>query len=147
LFHFLLEEAGNRVVGPHKDLRRRRYIFIRTLTHKGIKAALDKVKGKNVDSTVEDFFRALDNAASRVAVPPFVQNLAVAFLDSQAKRHDADYDLNKQLSDGRKIVGDPRDARDRSLAGGKFGCRQGFQACSMSSDGPQGPASPRTVTD
>src|SRR5207245_993627 len=99
LFHFLLEEAGNRLVGSHNDLRRRRRIFIRTFSHAGIKAALDKVRGRNVDPMVEDFFRAPGIAAGPVATPPFVQNLAKAFLDSQAKRHDADYDLNKQLSE------------------------------------------------
>jgi hypothetical protein len=40
----------------------------------------------------------------------FVQNLARAFSDAQAKRHDADYDLNKQLSEadamaqGRRVL-------------------------------------------
>jgi hypothetical protein len=99
LFHFLLEEAGKRLVGSHNDLRRRRHIFIRTLTHAGTKAALERVRGRNVDAIVEDFFRAPANAAGPVAVPLFVQNLARAFFDAQAKRHDADYDLNKQLSE------------------------------------------------
>jgi len=99
LFHFLLEEAGNRLVGSHNDLRRRRHVFIRTFTHAGIKTALDKVRGRNVDAMVEDFFRPPGTAAGPVAAPVFVQNLARAFSDSQAKRHDADYDLNKQLSE------------------------------------------------
>ena len=30
-------------------------------------------------------------------MPAFVQNLAKTFTDAQAKRHDADYDLNKSL--------------------------------------------------
>jgi hypothetical protein len=99
LFHFLLEEASNRLVGSHKELRQRRRIFIRTFSHAGIKAALDKVKGRNIDSTVEDFFRLQTTPAGRIAVPAFIQNLARAFADSQGKRHDADYDLNKALSE------------------------------------------------
>jgi len=99
LFHFLLEEAGKRLVGSHNDLRRRRHIFIRTLTHAGIKAALDRVRGRNVDAIVEDFFRAPASPAGSVIVPAFAQNMARAFSDAQAIRHDADYDLNKQLSE------------------------------------------------
>jgi len=99
LFHFLLDEAGNRLVGSQKDMRRRRRIFIRTFTHAGIKTALDKVKGRNIDSTVEDFFRAQGAGAIPVTTPLFAQNLAKLFLDAQRQRHDADYDLNEQLSE------------------------------------------------
>jgi len=98
LFHFLLDEAGNRLVGSQKNMRRRRRIFIRTFTHAGIKTALDKVKGpRNIDSTVEDFFRA--QGTSAIIAPLFAQNLAKLFLDAQRQRHDADYDLNEQLSE------------------------------------------------
>lgn len=99
LFHFLLDEVGKRLVGAHNDLRRRRHIFIRTLTHAGLKAALERVRGRNVDAIVEDFFRAPGTPTGSVVVPLFAQNLARAFSDAQAKRHDADYDLNKQLSE------------------------------------------------
>ena len=34
-----------------------------------------------------------------MASPAFAQNVAKAFSDAQAKRHDADYDLNKVLSE------------------------------------------------
>jgi hypothetical protein len=80
LFHFLLEETGKRLVGSHNDLRRRRHIFIRTLTHAGIKAALDRVRARNVDAILGEFFRAPASAAGSVAVPLFVQNLARAFI-------------------------------------------------------------------
>lgn len=99
LFHFLLEEVGARVVGTHNDLRRRRRILSRSVTHKGIKTTLDKVRGAQVDASVEDFLRPPGVAAGPVAPPSFVQNLANAFADAQAKRHDADYDLNKPLSE------------------------------------------------
>jgi hypothetical protein len=99
LFHFLLAEAGTRVVGTHNDLRRRRLILGRTITHKGTKATLDKIRGAHVDASIEDFLRPPGIATGAVAPPLFARNLANAFIDAQAKRHDADYDLNKSLSE------------------------------------------------
>ena len=37
--------------------------------------------------------------AAPVAPPAFAQAMAKAFRDAQAKRHDADYDLNTRLSE------------------------------------------------
>lgn len=98
IFHFLLEEAGLRLIGSHNDLRRRRRVLARTFTHTGIKTALDKVRGANVDASVEEFLRWPGAPAGRLPSPAFAQNIAKAFADAQAKRHDADYDLNKELS-------------------------------------------------
>jgi hypothetical protein len=99
LFHFLLEEAGARLVGTHNDLLRRRRILIRSFSHRGITLALNKVKGRNVDPAVEDFLRPPTSGAGLVASPPFAQNIAKTFFDAQAKRHDADYNLNEPLSE------------------------------------------------
>jgi hypothetical protein len=100
LFHFLLDEAGLRLVGAENDLRPRRRILARAFSHKGIRTALDKVRGENVDVSVQEFLRGPDDAADGpVRSPMFVRSTAIAFLDAQAKRHDADYDLNKALSE------------------------------------------------
>ena len=99
LFHFLLNEAAVRTVGSHGFLLRRRRIFARSLTHAGMKAALEKIKGDRVDPSVADFLRDVDVAPGPVEPPPFAQTMAKAFLDAQAKRHDADYDLNASLSE------------------------------------------------
>jgi hypothetical protein len=99
LFHFLLEEVGDRVVGTRNDLRRRRRILSRTVTHRGIKTTLDKMRGMQVEASFEDFLRSPGVATGPVGPPTFVRNLANAFADAQAKRHDADYDLNKPLSE------------------------------------------------
>jgi len=99
LFHFLLDEAGTRLIGSHNQLRSRRRIFVRTFTHAGIKVALDKVRGTRIDSSVADFLRQPGAPPGPVASPGFVQNLAKVFSDAQAKRHDADYDLSKALSE------------------------------------------------
>jgi hypothetical protein len=73
LFHFLLEEIGARVVGTYNDLRRRRRILSRTVTHRGVKTTLDKVRGARVDASVEDFLRSpAAAAAGPVPPPPFV---------------------------------------------------------------------------
>lgn len=98
LFHFLLEEVGLRIVGSHNDLRRRRRILARTISHKGLFTALDKVRSAHVNSSVEEFLRP-SGIVDSVPSPAFVQDLAKAFLDAQAKRHDADYDMNKPLSE------------------------------------------------
>jgi hypothetical protein len=106
LYHFLLEEGATRLVGSHNDFLRRRRMLFRSFSHKGVKAALDKVKGKNVDPAVADFFRQAGSGVGPVASPLFAQNLSKAFSDAQAKRHDADYDLNEPLSeaDARLLV-------------------------------------------
>jgi uncharacterized protein (UPF0332 family) len=98
LFHFLLNEVAVRTIGSHGALLRRRRIFARSLSHAGIKVALDKVKGRRIDPSVEEFLCEDGIALGPVEPPPFAQSMAKAFLDAQAKRHDADYDLNKWLS-------------------------------------------------
>lgn len=99
LFHFVLGEVGNRLVGTSNDLRVRRRILARTITHKGMKTTFDKVRGTNVDPSIVDFVRPKRHGGGAVATPPFVQTLAKTFIDAQAKRHDADYDLNTPLSE------------------------------------------------
>jgi uncharacterized protein (UPF0332 family) len=98
LFHFLLEEVGMKVVGTGNALRKRRRVLARTISHKGMKITLDKMRGPRAES-LEDFLRPVGSATGPVTLPLFVQDLAKAFADAQAKRHDADYDLNKVLSE------------------------------------------------
>src|SRR3546814_15350213 len=98
---FILVEVGLSVVGTRGDLRSRRRILARTISHAGIKAALDKVRGSPVDaSVVADFLRPSGSGAATGSAhaPAFARSLASAFADSQSKRHDADYAMNKQFS-------------------------------------------------
>lgn len=99
LFHFVLDEVGLRLVGTSNELRTRRRILARCISHKGAKTAFDKARGTNINDSVEDFLRPKSGGTGRVPTPVFVQNLAKAFVDAQAKRHDADYDLNTPLSE------------------------------------------------
>jgi hypothetical protein len=92
LFHFLLEECANRIVGTGPDLLRRRRIIARVLAHKGMKVALGKVKGAKIDVSVEAYF-GVD------APPPFIRLVAESFLRAQDQRLEADYDLNASLSE------------------------------------------------
>lgn len=117
LFHFLSEEVGTRVAGTGADVRIRRRILARTVTHKGMKIALVKVQGSAIDPSVSAFL------AGSALPPMFASNLARAFLDAQAKREDADYDLNKQLSEAdarllrlrvKRVIAAWRGARTRS---------------------------------
>jgi uncharacterized protein (UPF0332 family) len=99
IFHFLLDEAGALLIGSQNDLRRRRRTFARMFSHKGMKAGLDKVRGGTADPAVADLLRPRGVASGPVAVPHFAREMAAAFADAQSKRHDADYDLNKDLSE------------------------------------------------
>jgi hypothetical protein len=99
IFHFLLEEASLTLIGTRNEFRRPRRTFVRAFTHTGMKTALDKVRNPAVDHSVADFFRTAGPAGAPVMSPPFAREIAAAFADAQAKRHDADYDLNKPLSE------------------------------------------------
>jgi hypothetical protein len=97
LFQFLLEEAARAVIGTTNALSRRRRIFMRLFTHRGLLTALGKIRGQSVDVSVADFLRAPGAAAGSFQAPGFARDMALAFEDAQAKRHDADYDLNKPM--------------------------------------------------
>jgi hypothetical protein len=97
LFHFILDEASRRIVGAGNDVKIRRRLLSRTISHTGMKLALDKVRGSSVDPSVAEFLR-FGNGMGQVAVPTFMRDLALAFSDAHAKRQDADYNLNATLS-------------------------------------------------
>jgi hypothetical protein len=99
LFHFLLDEIGQKIIGAYGALLARRRIFARTISHKGLKTALDKVRGNAVDKSVADFLKPIGAAIGPVAPPAFVRNIANAFVDAQDQRLEADYDLNAALSE------------------------------------------------
>jgi len=99
LFQFLLDEVGARLVGSSNELRKRRQVLARSLTHSGVKLALDKVRVPVADKSVADLLRPGNSGEGLVTVPAFVSSYARAFSDAQAKRHDADYDMNKPLSE------------------------------------------------
>jgi hypothetical protein len=99
IFHLLLDEIGQKIIGTHGNLLARRRILARTISHKGLKTALDKVKGKAVDKSVADFLKPVGPTVSPVAAPDFVRNIANGFVDAQDKRLEADYDLNETLSE------------------------------------------------
>jgi hypothetical protein len=99
LFHFLVEEATRGLIGTKNDRRRRRRVLARSFTHSGMKTALEKVRKDQVDPNFSDFFRPGAQQGGPVDSPAFVRTIATAFPDAQAKRHDADYDLNAPLSE------------------------------------------------
>ena len=121
LFHFILDETGKLVVGATNDVKTRRRLLTRTVAHKSIRTALDRVKGNTVDQQFSDFFRY--KAVVATPVPPrFVREMARVFLDAQSKRHDADYNLQEALSARdavllhrrvRQVIGLWRDAKSK----------------------------------
>src|SRR4051812_3722787 len=74
LFHFLLDEIGRRVVGTGNRLRIRRRMFARSITHKGARVALDKIKGPKLEASIANFLGVGDEGP-----PAFACNLARAF--------------------------------------------------------------------
>jgi uncharacterized protein (UPF0332 family) len=98
LFHFLCDEATKRVAGSDNTLATRRRVLSRVLTHSGIRAAFDKIRGEDVDRSVADFLLGIQGAA-RPATPIFAREMARVFIDAKSKREDADYDRNKTLSE------------------------------------------------
>lgn len=94
LFHFLLNDMAFKVVGSGSALSKRRRILARTVTHRGVKTTLGKIAGDTIESSISSFVNAPNDL-----IPRFARNLARAFADAQAKRHDADYDMNKTLSE------------------------------------------------
>lgn len=95
IFHFVLDEIGLRIVGKDSHLRQRRQALGRTVSHQAIKAALEKMRGASVHTSVAALFAG----GAVVPTPGFVQHFANAFADTQAKRHDADYNLGSELSE------------------------------------------------
>ena len=98
LFHFLIEEAGKRLVGADNFLRSRRRILARNFTHSGLKTTFAKIRGQTIDQSVEGFLRGANAGPGRIAAPPFARSFASAFLDAHSKREDADYDRNEFLT-------------------------------------------------
>jgi hypothetical protein len=96
LFHFLLDEVGLKLAGTGNALRVRRRVLARTIAHRGLKLAMEKVRGQALDPSISALFER-DGVVP--VPPPFVRELAKTFVDAQTKRHDADYDLNKPLSE------------------------------------------------
>jgi hypothetical protein len=122
LFHFLSDEVTTLVAGTGNDLRVRRRTLARTISHNGLRTALDKIRGARVQQGVEAFFQS-GIQAGPVAPPAFAQSLANAFIDAQKKREGADYDLNEPLSETdarllrlrvRRVIKSWRAARSRS---------------------------------
>jgi len=100
LFHFLLDEIGQKVVGTHVNLLERRRILARTISHRGLRTTFDKVRGRAIEPSLANFLRPATAArGDSVAAPTFIRDIANAFIDAQDKRHEADYDLNESLSE------------------------------------------------
>ncbi len=72
---------------------------MRAFTHSGLRTALNKVKGANTDQSVQELFRRPGAFSGPILSPIFAQRMARTFIDAQAKREDADNDLNEPFSE------------------------------------------------
>ncbi len=73
----MLEEAARSLICSHNDLRRRRRTFARLFSHTGIKATFEKIRGTNVDPSVEDLLRPRGVISGPVPAPAFARDLAL----------------------------------------------------------------------
>jgi uncharacterized protein (UPF0332 family) len=126
LFHFILEECTNRVVGVGPALLRRRRIAARIISHKGLKRTLSKVGGGAISPDLRDYF-GIDVA------PDFIRDLSKAILQAQDQRLEADYDLNASFSEAtaRTLIDDVRAAIDGWQAGNDPASRDFKHALSL----------------
>ncbi|WP_376866063.1 hypothetical protein [Brevundimonas staleyi] len=97
MFSFISHECGVKLVGSEGRLLVRRRMFARVLTHKGAKTALGKIRGARIDESLTPFFGV-------AVAPDFARTFAQVFADAQAKRHEADYDLNATLDEADALV-------------------------------------------
>lgn len=103
LFHFILDDACRSILGTANDLRARRRTLARTFTHTGVKLTLTKVSGVNVSADLQDFLRE-PGTVGPFPSPGFARNLATAFIAAQTSRHDADYNLNKNITEAQARI-------------------------------------------
>lgn len=98
LFHFVVDEVGRHLLGTANATQKRRRLLARTITHNGIRSALDKIRGQNADASIADFVGP--GIGNEPFQPPrFAKEFARLFADAQSKRHDADYNLNEPLGE------------------------------------------------
>ncbi len=100
LFHFVLLEIGEKIVGSGSNLRLRRQIFIRNIAHFQIKEAANKLRKTFKSPDDDNLMKFLDAnfTEKSLTLPSFVLDLMFAIIDAQKKRHDADYNLSQKLT-------------------------------------------------
>lgn len=98
LFHYLAAETSELLVGREPALLARCRTLERVLAHGGLKQALGKVTGSNVDPAVADLLCPPGQVSKAVRVPVFVRQMARTFSDAQAARHEADYNWNATIT-------------------------------------------------
>lgn len=65
---------------------------------------MDKIRGASVDPSVTDLLRPPGVTGGPVTAPAFAREIGTVFSDAQAKRVNADYDLNRSFSELDAIV-------------------------------------------
>lgn len=97
LFHFLLQESTDRIVGAEASLLKRRRATARAFSHVGMRLGLGRAQKAAIDAAFVGFFGATQS-------PTWARTMADTFPRAQELRHQADYDLNASLSESDAIV-------------------------------------------
>jgi hypothetical protein len=93
LFHFLIEQSTNLIVGTGPDEEKNRQFVGRAFIHGKMKALCQEfVKSTPVD-ILQPFFRSASNPSKTS-----MAKIASTFIDLQDERHRADYDLSVNFS-------------------------------------------------
>ncbi len=92
LFHFLTNQSTRTLLGTHQNLIAYRRLLCRAFVHGEMKAACTAFGGGSFPRTMA---AGLPN---NFHVRKEVEDIAIAFVDLQSKRHIADYDLSQTLT-------------------------------------------------
>ncbi|MFU8802843.1 MAG: hypothetical protein ACNA8W_03440 [Bradymonadaceae bacterium] len=88
VFHFLIFQATQSLIGTKHDLRGLRQLTARAFNHGEMKSAC-----KSFQSGIGGMPKIIKNVVPPLTVPPQLQLLASHFVWLQEQRHDADYNL------------------------------------------------------
>ncbi len=91
LFHFLVEETNRFLIGTTPERAGLRDVLARAYTHTEMATTARSFAGGNLPAGVT-------RRMGLLTIPAALQNLAQTFLDTQERRHLADYDLAETFS-------------------------------------------------
>jgi hypothetical protein len=91
LFHFLIDQSCRMIVGTQPSQVPFRQVLGRAFAHADMKSACTSFAGGTLKQG------ACKGLPSGFNIPPQVRQIAAAFVDLQARRHDADYDLTERF--------------------------------------------------
>lgn len=92
LFHFLTTQSARTLIGAHQSLTSYRHLLARAYVHGEMKSACIAFGGGSYPRSLAA------GLPTDFAVRKEIEDIAMAFVDLQSKRHIADYDFSQTLT-------------------------------------------------